>query len=107
MLLCMYRAARSRDENPRQLRLAEWELEQIFTLVEQFAGGPLSEDGFVAFEERFWQAVARAGGNRILQMETNWWYRVLAERPRPESLVPSPLATRVGFYVELATRLRA
>ncbi len=83
------------------------ELALIAAGVEAFAAAPLSEAVFVAFEERFWQAVARAGGNRILQMETNWWYRVLAERPRPEALVPSPLAVRVGFYRELARRLHA
>jgi DNA-binding FadR family transcriptional regulator len=82
-------------------------LAPISELVASFAAAPQSEAAFVAFEERFWQAVARAGKNRILQMETNWWYRVLSDRPRPEAHVPSLLAARVAFYVELARRLRA
>ena len=57
-----------------------------------------------AFEETFWRAVARAGKNRIYQMETAWWYGTLgAARPDVES-AGSP-ALRIGFYRELARRL--
>jgi DNA-binding FadR family transcriptional regulator len=59
----------------------------------------------LAFEERFWRAVARAGKNRILVMEVAWWYRVLTTRPRAEHLAPTPLASRVEFYRQLARRL--
>jgi GntR family transcriptional regulator, transcriptional repressor for pyruvate dehydrogenase complex len=81
------------------------ELEGLAELTESFAASRLRETDYVAFEERFWRALAKAGGNSILIMEVGWWYRVLSGQPRPEARVPSPLATRVAFYRELARRL--
>jgi DNA-binding FadR family transcriptional regulator len=87
-------------------RASKKTLSRIADLVDAFARSQ-SEERFIAFEERFWTAVAEAGGNRIFQMETSFWCRVLADRPRPEHEVASPLALRVAFYVQLAARLRA
>jgi DNA-binding FadR family transcriptional regulator len=64
-----------------------------------------SEPGFQAFEQRFWERVVAAGGNRILRMEVSWWYKVLRERPSPNRAVPSPLAIRVAFYRQLGRLL--
>ena len=65
-----------------------------------------SEKTFAAFEETFWRAVARAGHNRIFEMEVVWWYDTLAEgRPAPENA--APIAVRIAFYRELARLLLA
>ena len=75
--------------------------------TERACAAAAGEADFLALEERFWQAVASAGGNRILRMEVNWWYGRLPARPRAEHLVPSPLSARLAFYRALADRLRA
>jgi DNA-binding FadR family transcriptional regulator len=63
------------------------------------------EPDFVAFEESFWRAVARAGKNRIFAMEVAWWYGTLAgARPSAAADAP-PIAVRIAFYRELARRL--
>lgn len=61
------------------------------------------EATFAAFEERFWTAVARGGGNRILEAEVAFWYRVLPARPSMPELAPLP--ARRAFYVALARAL--
>jgi DNA-binding FadR family transcriptional regulator/mono/diheme cytochrome c family protein len=84
---------------------SEADLTRLREMTEAFAAGDVDEDGYRTFEERFWRAVAAAGGNRIFVMEVAWWYRVLARHPRVESHAPSPLSRRVAFYREVARRL--
>ncbi len=81
------------------------ELAKVAAMASAFAASSQDEAAYVAFEERFWRALAKAAKNRIFQMEITWWYRVLGDRPRAERYVPSPLPARVAFYVELAKRL--
>jgi GntR family transcriptional repressor for pyruvate dehydrogenase complex len=81
------------------------DLEEIAAITEAFAARPAREAEYVAFEERFWRAVASAGGNSILMMEVGWWYRVLRGPPRPGGAPRTPQSTRVLFYRELARRL--
>jgi GntR family transcriptional regulator, transcriptional repressor for pyruvate dehydrogenase complex len=87
-------------------RASDGALEQIGKLA-QSATAVDSEAGFHAFEQRFWEHVVSAGGNRILRMEVSWWYKVLRERPSAERVVPSPLSLRLAFYRELGRRLQA
>lgn len=63
-----------------------------------------TEKSFAAFEEAFWRAVARAGGNRIFEMEVAWWYGALADA-RPTIEASASLKDRIAFYRELARRL--
>lgn len=88
-------------------RATAGDLARICDALERDARAAKDEPAFAQLEERFWRALARAGHNRILQMEVNWWYESLPERPRAEHLVPSPLSARLEFYRLLAARLRA
>ncbi|MDB4940954.1 MAG: GntR family transcriptional regulator [Labilithrix sp.] len=65
----------------------------------------VSEASFRDFEETFWRAAARAGKNRIFEMEVVWWYGTLGHA-RPEG-APAPLAARLAFYRELGRRIAA
>jgi DNA-binding FadR family transcriptional regulator len=91
-------AARCADQN---------ELQRIDEMTASFAAGEVDEAACTAFEERFWRAVAAAGGNRIFIMEISWWYRLIHAHPRVPQRSPTPLATRVAFYRELTRRLVA
>jgi DNA-binding FadR family transcriptional regulator len=81
------------------------DLEAIEAMASALAAETLDEEGYRAFEERFWRAVAAAGGSRIFRMEVAWWYRVLPGAPRMDRYAASPLEARVAFYRELARRL--
>jgi DNA-binding FadR family transcriptional regulator len=75
--------------------------QRILDLTLAFDEASATEQDFTAFEEAFWRAVARAGKNRIFEMEVVWWYGVLADaRPAQES--PAPIEARIAFYRELA-----
>ena len=89
--VCARRAARAEKKRIQDLALA-------------FDEESSTDTDFDAFEETFWRAVARAGANRIFQMETAWWYESLASA-RPPAPNPPPLAVRIGFYRELGRRL--
>jgi DNA-binding FadR family transcriptional regulator len=81
------------------------DLERLHAMAAEALAGSLTEADYYAFEERFWRAVAKAGRNRILEMEVAWWYRVLVDPPRVVRYVPSTIGARVEFYLELARRL--
>ena len=86
----------------RRARAAEKQSLHDLTLA--FDPHAATEPDFAAFEESFWRAVSRAGKNRILEMETVWWYDTLAEgRPAPEN--PASITIRIAFYRELARLL--
>lgn len=85
-------------------RATKKEREAIHTLTLGFDDKHATEETYAAFEESFWRAVARAGKNRIFEMETVWWYGVLGDaRPIPDAAPPLPV--RVAFYRELGRRL--
>ncbi len=80
-------------------------LEGVRELVEAWSRNGDPRGTFDAFEESFWRALARAGGNRIYIVELSWWYELLRELPalRYQPATPEPLL--VAFYRELARRL--
>ena len=80
-------------------------LEDVRDIVETWAATEHPRATFDTFEESFWRALARAGGNRIYVLELGWWYELLREHPaiRYQPATPAPLL--VGFYRELARRL--
>ncbi len=80
-------------------------LVRLKRLCDAYAAGDEKGLPVAQLEERFWRALAKAGGNRIFVMEVGWWYEVLRERPLAPSVRRLSRATRVGFYVELARRL--
>jgi GntR family transcriptional regulator, transcriptional repressor for pyruvate dehydrogenase complex len=88
-------------------RAGDETLRRIGRLVEAFAHGDQKHAAVELFEEQFWRALAKAGGNRIFVIEVSWWYDVLAERPLPRQVTSLPRKTRLAFYIELTRRLQA
>ena len=86
-------------------RASREDLARIAEDVEALATGARDEAAYVAFEEQFWRDVARAGKNRIFEMEVAWWYRVVPRHPRAEQFTQATLEARLAFYRELARRL--
>ena len=80
------------------------EREAIHALALAFDDAHATEDSYRAFEQSFWRAAARAGKNRIFEMETVWWYSALGESRPVDDGAPS-LRLRVAFYRELARLL--
>lgn len=76
----------------------------LLALATAFDGARGSEADFAKFEQTFWRAAARAGKNRIFEMEVVWWYDVLADA-RPVAESPGPIGPRIEFYRELGRRL--
>ena len=86
-------------------RAAVESLRRIERLVQAYAHGEKKAAPVEELEEQFWRALARAGGNRIFNIEVAWWYDALADRPWPRQVASLPRRTRVAFYAELARRL--
>jgi GntR family transcriptional repressor for pyruvate dehydrogenase complex len=82
-------------------------LRRLERLVEAYAHGEHREAPWDDFEQRYWRALAKAGGNRIFMMEVAWWYEVLSEWPAPPEVSALERKTRIGFYAELTRRLTA
>ena len=78
---------------------------QLLELARAFDEKQATLADFVEFEESFWRSVALAGKNRIFAMEVAWWYGVLASARPTSPNDATPLAIRIAFYRELATRL--
>ncbi|MGZ3407235.1 MAG: FadR/GntR family transcriptional regulator [Polyangia bacterium] len=88
-------------------RAGDEALRRLGRLVEAFVSGDQKHVPVAQFEEQFWRALAKAGGNRIFVIEVGWWYDVLHERPLPATVTSLPRKTRLAFYVELVRRLQA
>ncbi|MCU1276838.1 MAG: GntR family transcriptional regulator [bacterium] len=88
-------------------RAGDETLRRLGRLVEAYATGDQKHAPVELFEEQFWRALAKAGGNRIFVMEVAWWYEVLRERPLPAQVTSLPRKTRLAFYIELTRRLQA
>lgn len=89
-----------------ELRGTDAQLDEVLRVVNEEA--PREGEPFLPFERTFWHAVAAATNNPIFRMELTWWYRVMADAmPRPSSVAQTPLALRIAFHRELATRLIA
>src|SRR5207302_10827037 len=54
---------------------------EIAAIAEAYAASGAREEDLLAFERRFWTAIAHAGKNRIYVFELNCWYRLLDEQP--------------------------
>lgn len=81
------------------------ELERVCDLVEEWSLAKDPIAAFNAFEESFWRALARAGGNRIYVLELSWWYQLLQEHPALRYAPATPAPLLIAFYRELARRL--
>lgn len=88
-------------------RATKRSLGSVAKLVESTASSPSLLRDFVAFEERFWRALAEAAKNRIFRMEISWWYDTLTERPVPDVVQKTDPKIRIAFYQELIRRLAA
>ncbi len=87
-------------------RGSEDDRRDIAHMVESTACDGSDRAQVVAFEQQFWRRVARAGGNRILQMEFDWWQHVRDGGPAPEAQAVSvPGAMLMAFYRELGRRI--
>jgi DNA-binding FadR family transcriptional regulator len=85
---------------------ARGELTVLPQIVDDYAAaGAPTGAAMRAFEERFWTAVARAGGNRIYITEHAWWYRLLDEHPAAHHPALAAPPQRIAFYRELTRRL--
>jgi DNA-binding FadR family transcriptional regulator len=83
------------------------DLQQLSTIVEEWAVSPDMERAFPDFEAHFWTTMARIGGNRIYALESAWWFRLLRERPDLMHARFAPVQTRLAFMRELVRRLVA
>jgi DNA-binding FadR family transcriptional regulator len=86
-------------------RAAPEALRRIQQLVVAYQTGVEKTGALSEFEERYWRALSRAGGNRIFVMEVAWWYDVLHERPLPAEVKAASRKVRLAFYEELTRRL--
>lgn len=77
---------------------------KLLALAMSFDAAKASEAEFAKLEQAFWRAAAKAGKNRIFEMEVVWWYDVLADA-RPVAQAAGPIAPRLEFYRELGRRL--
>jgi DNA-binding FadR family transcriptional regulator len=81
------------------------DLEDVCELVEEWSRTRDPMAAFDAFEESFWRALARAGGNRIYVLELSWWYELLREHPALRYAPATPAPLLIAFYREVARRL--
>lgn len=84
-------------------RASKERLRSLAAMAEEYAdrGAPVSE--MVAFEKRFFHALAEVTDNRFYLLETAWWFRMIESRdPRPAFFTDEQ---RASFYRELARRL--
>ena len=84
-------------------RASKARLRAIADMAEEFAdrGAPGAE--MVAFEKRFFTALAEATDNRFYMLETSWWFKLTDGHPeRPPAFTD---VQRQEFYRQLARRL--
>jgi len=81
------------------------QLNELAMIVELYAQEGGTAEGMPAFEERFWRAVAAAGGNRLYQFEVNWWFRLVAAYPRSLHPILAPPQARIASFREIVRRL--
>lgn len=84
-------------------RASKERIRAIAQMAEDYAdrGAPGAE--MMAFEKRFFTALAEATDNRFYTLETSWWFKLTEGRPaRPPVFSDEQ---RQGFYREIARRL--
>jgi DNA-binding FadR family transcriptional regulator len=84
-------------------RASKERLRAIARMAEDYAerGAPSAE--MIAFEKRFFSALAEATDNRFYTLETSWWYKLTEGRPERPPMFSDE--QRQAFYREIARRL--
>lgn len=84
-------------------RASRERIRAIADMANAFADRGAPAEEMVAFEKRFFTAIAEATDNRFYVLETSWWFKLTEDKPsRPAALTDEQ---RAGFYRELARRL--
>ncbi|MBX3189074.1 MAG: FadR family transcriptional regulator [Labilithrix sp.] len=84
-------------------RASKERLRAIAALAEEYCTRGAPGDEMMAFEKRFFSALAEATDNRFYMMESSWWFKMIEGRPaRPPIFTDDQ---RVAFYREIARRL--
>lgn len=84
-------------------RASKERLRDLAAMADDYAARGAPGDEMMAFEKRFFQALADATDNRFYQLETSWWFRMVEGRgPRPAVFTDEQ---RQSFYREIARRL--
>ncbi len=78
-------------------------LAAIAAMANEYAERGAPGEEMMAFERRFFVALAEATDNRFFVLETSWWFKLTEDRPgRPPAFSDDQ---RTAFYRELARRL--
>ena len=88
-----------------QRRASPAQLRRLSAIVDDYEAEGGTAEGMPDFEERFWRALAAASGNRLYQLESNWWFSLLARHPRSQHPVVAPPRVRLAAFRELVRRL--
>jgi GntR family transcriptional regulator, transcriptional repressor for pyruvate dehydrogenase complex len=84
-------------------RASKERLRAIAQMADDYAERGAPSDEMMAFEKRFFTALAEATDNRFYMLETSWWFKLTEGRPgRPPAFSDEQ---RQGFYREIARRL--
>ncbi len=86
-------------------RITDAELDALDRIVEEWIADGASENQ-LAFERRYWTALARATRNRVYVRETLWMFNVVERDPRRARLSVGRRAHRVALYQSLNQKLR-
>lgn len=84
-------------------RASKARLAAIARMADDYADRGAPGDEMMAFERRFFSALAEATDNRFYVLETSWWFKMMEGRPaRPAMFTDEQ---RQAFYREIARRL--
>ncbi len=84
-------------------RASKARLRAIAQMAEDYADRGAPGDEMIAFEKRFFTAVAEATDNRFYMLETSWWFKLTEGRPARPPVFSD--VERQAFYREIARRL--
>ena len=84
-------------------RASDERLRAIRDLAEEYIGRGAPAGEMMAFEKRFFAALAEATDNRFYVFETSWWYRMTADRHQRPPMFSDE--QRSDFYREICRRL--
>jgi DNA-binding FadR family transcriptional regulator len=84
-------------------RASKERLSAIAQMASEYADRGAPAEEMVAFEKRFFTALAEATDNRFYMLETSWWWKLTEGRPsRPPVFSDEQ---RQDFYRQIASRL--
>ena len=84
-------------------RASKDRLRELAQMAEDFANRGAPQAEMMAFEKRFFKALAEATDNRFYSLETSWWYALIEGKGERPAFWPD--AQRAEFYREIARRL--